>query len=1418
MSTGKDGFAARLADLSRALEAGENDTAALIARSGFSLAARADDLSAMLAFAYALRESAMEMADQLEHWEELRTAARRLSSPAVEAAASTELARLNLHLGAAELAGKHVEQVLAIFPVRSGDPLDELVSPEAVSAVIFGVLKELYYVRDDFEAAERISSKLVLLAPDDAQARFYQAFSLCRLQRNEDAVNALKRLIEMTGEVPGPLISICGPLAALGRTDEALEFADRAIAAAPTEPRYWQTRALLNESAGRVDEALADLDRFVEQAELAAAASQPPDEAGQAPSRSSIQYEREPPARDLADFAALARIRFLLTHERWAEAEAAALPPATEGDLPTSIMAHLQLGRATQGAGRHEDAVRYFSRCQELAKMYTGVGSREARLARAASYEALGRMDDAIADLDSLCGQGEDHDASAAVEALTALLTRYPENFGVRKALGHALLEDFLTGRATEVLAEARLERPSDWRVLAWLGMALVTTSREEDDWNRTFTIRRVSDALGFLLEAVRLAPSETYPVSRLRWLVDRAAAIPGMWLFLSSRPYPGSAMTSSEFGVTDALPGLKQVFARWFEATKQEWPAHRWAQAAAELELGRAALADAGMPILTGLFDLRLADNYLRLYKMQRTLERLDAAEEAIIGAGLLPEMTISDERLREQLERLRDAGARLQPWDIDHFELYSLTLWHLKQYRDRLRAQVAHRVGDNAEIARNVAEHSEDESFEWVHFRMMALRDSDQVAEAVKLLPRLRELTTPGNEAKLANMTASLHLAQSKFRSAAEVIETALAELTPDAYAASVLITNLLTAYVKLTRYDDALELDARNPIPADSPVRVRYGRVATVARALAALGEHDRSLTALLEAVDLIDQVRGTLHGEQVRIAWQGSHIDIYDFAVAEALAANDTSTALDLVERSKARAFVDLLGLEPAAPTTASQKLSDDLGRARERLSLLVELAATDQPEDELELTRRYDELRPAAPLRLDALDREIDQERAAVERLAGELAVIPLHGRDSVAGPTLTAAAIREQLPGSCVLAEYYVSAEETVLFIVTPDMLDLAVYRIPGGAAHLAESVARHADAARLDPAAFRMDFEPYIQPILGYCRPEDVIVLVPHDQLHHVPLQLLLLDRNPVCHLPSASLLRYRPQSEQRTWQKALVFGDPRYDLVHARREAVAVAQVFDQTAVLGADATRRRLLAGLDNAPDVVHLACHGRFNGERALESAVLLAVGRTRHDSELSAADFFGLRLSAGLVTLSSCESGLSTNHPGDELIGLTRAVLHTGVRSLLVSLWKVDDLSTAMLMDELYRRLRRAAPLATALREAQQALARMSAHDVMTRCDEWLDQETDPVAVATLLLDRAGVQALAGDLSAALDSCRRIAPDNLPAGDAGELRRQVFRRLNLLRLKQEAETTVDYSVRPFAHPYHWAAFVLVGDWR
>jgi CHAT domain-containing protein len=145
---------------------------------------------------------------------------------------------------------------------------------------------------------------------------------------------------------------------------------------------------------------------------------------------------------------------------------------------------------------------------------------------------------------------------------------------------------------------------------------------------------------------------------------------------------------------------------------------------------------------------------------------------------------------------------------------------------------------------------------------------------------------------------------------------------------------------------------------------------------------------------------------------------------------------------------------------------------------------------------------------------------------------------------------------------------------------------------------------------------------------------------------------------------------------------------------------EVEALAPLFRSGAVFSGEAATEDAFRRHAPEADIIHLASHAVFREDNPLFSAIQLS------DSWLSLYDLYSLRLHASLVTLSACETGLSQVLGGDELVGLARGFFEAGTASVVVSLWAVNDASTALLMESFYCALERGHQPAAAMRAAQ----------------------------------------------------------------------------------------------------------------
>jgi CHAT domain-containing protein len=149
---------------------------------------------------------------------------------------------------------------------------------------------------------------------------------------------------------------------------------------------------------------------------------------------------------------------------------------------------------------------------------------------------------------------------------------------------------------------------------------------------------------------------------------------------------------------------------------------------------------------------------------------------------------------------------------------------------------------------------------------------------------------------------------------------------------------------------------------------------------------------------------------------------------------------------------------------------------------------------------------------------------------------------------------------------------------------------------------------------------------------------------------------------------------------------------------LTFSRQEAKAIARAAPANQSLTAldfKASRQTAMSSELSKYQIIHFATHGVMDLERPELSGILLSMvdenGQSA-DGYLRLHEIYNLNLPAELVVLSACQSGVGKQIKGEGLIALTRGFMYAGAKSVVASLWKVDDAATSALMAEFYRQM------------------------------------------------------------------------------------------------------------------------------
>ena len=441
--------------------------------------------------------------------------------------------------------------------------------------------------------------------------------------------------------------------------------------------------------------------------------------------------------------------------------------------------------------------------------------------------------------------------------------------------------------------------------------------------------------------------------------------------------------------------------------------------------------------------------------------------------------------------------------------------------------------------------------------------------------------------------------------------------------------------------------------------------------------------RAERRLRSGLDLLERHRATLGAADLRANASALGVDLSRLGVSIAGASRDPANILAWAERLRSNAL-----RVPAASPSADRRLRHEQGELRD-LDRALHRAEKDGKAARALGSRRAElesSVRTHArllPGKSDARTTQLDE--AAATQALGDRALVEYVELDD----RLHAIVLSQGALTLHDLGEVDVSADL--------EWLRFALRRLARGGL---DGAGRTTTLANATAAAAALDG--MLVGLLREAIDDAPLVIVPTGPLHAVPWGALpLLRGRPLSVAPSLSTwLDLATQPQRRRSTATLVAGP---GLRHVRAEVNEIGTLLPRAQVLtGKQATVEATLAALDGAT-LAHVACHGRFRADSPLFSSLELA------DGPLTALDIQGLRRAPEVLVLSACDVALSERHPGDELLGLSAALLASGTRTIVASVVPVPDAAARRLMLAFHRRLAAGASPAAALADAQAGL-------------------------------------------------------------------------------------------------------------
>jgi CHAT domain-containing protein/tetratricopeptide (TPR) repeat protein len=524
---------------------------------------------------------------------------------------------------------------------------------------------------------------------------------------------------------------------------------------------------------------------------------------------------------------------------------------------------------------------------------------------------------------------------------------------------------------------------------------------------------------------------------------------------------------------------------------------------------------------------------------------------------------------------------------------------------------------------------------------------------------------------------------------------------------------LNGLASLRLKTGRFEDALSLSLRAIEIAASFDQFESLWEAQTLNGIAnrRLGREKAARAVLLDAVSVIERLRGEVAGPAIgRVRFFETKLSPYHELIDIAVASGSAAEALELAERSKARALAEMLQRRPKdisfdmseEELREERKLKSALRALNERLT-----SERAKPEPDPRLVQALEAERRARRSAYDALQIALYARHPELQARRAEAAAFRFDEAASV---------VRDE---SVAVLEYLVADEATHLFVITHSegAPKVESFRLDASREWLAEAVRGFRERIASRDLRYRTEaralYDLLLSPAARALAGKALLVLVPDGPLWEAPFQALqdpagrpLVETATVSYAPSLAVLRENLREPRTNTGPRTLLAMGKADfasaglarLPDAELQASELGKLYgeERSAVfVGPAATEHRFK---NEAPRhrIVHLASHGIFDPASPLYSHVVLSPGgdEAREDGLLEAWELLDLDLDAELVVLSACETGRGHLAPGEGIVGTTWALLVAGSDATVTSQWKVESSSTTALLTKLHEGLAR----------------------------------------------------------------------------------------------------------------------------
>jgi CHAT domain-containing protein/Tfp pilus assembly protein PilF len=501
---------------------------------------------------------------------------------------------------------------------------------------------------------------------------------------------------------------------------------------------------------------------------------------------------------------------------------------------------------------------------------------------------------------------------------------------------------------------------------------------------------------------------------------------------------------------------------------------------------------------------------------------------------------------------------------------------------------------------------------------------------------------------------------------------------------------------------------------------------------------------------KSIDIIDKIRSQINIDIFKTGYSRDKSMVYEAMINLLWKINKEliSCKEDIfffIEKSKARAFLEsLLEAKVVITQKLDQQQSKEMNEVSNKISKIF-----------YEITKPHSNTRYKQELN-DRLSQEEDKYMRLLSRMRTENpALVGLISPETCQLEQIQTKILNEKT----AMIEYFLGTEQSYMLFITKHKYEIFILPSRGIIENSIKVYVKYLSSPLAEVNGSIAAERIYKELLFPLEKKEfsniEKLIIVPDGILYYLPFEALaskakmrvvdyLVDKYQVSYAPSASILSLLCDKKEKieSFKGLLAIGNPIYrtnkemnekilegkyylaelylnqgfsfsEIPYSRYEIEAIAKYFpkcQRDIFIGKEAREEVLKNRQYNNYQIIHFACHCFLDERFPIRSALVLTSDYDREeDGFLQVRELYNLKMNANLVVLSACQTGKGLIESGEGILGLSRIFFYSGARSVLSTLWAINDRVTAKFMNVYYSFLEKGNSKTLALRLAKQSM-------------------------------------------------------------------------------------------------------------